>query len=724
MKLLHTEIDVVPGRKPQREPVAEGFVGSGLAMLRIVNNTDQENAYTIRLKCEEPYWQDNWYQLSALPPQAGPENAPPSGKPDQPGPKNQSLTVYVSRGGTRNVLISFEAPDKSESRAGVYPFKVVVETRISGAGPGKERFTELPGVAIVRPFYKWGIAVVPPDRRVGFFKRSTSYELVVENHGNDWLYCDLKLPRPQNVLIDTPTVRLAIPPPEPGQDSIRTLPIRGISRMRALRGSPTTAPLPFSVHRVHAPTMPPLPEDPVYGTPTANLGAAVVAEDTTEVGSPEEQPSLTYCPLIPATLTDFLRAIATNIRGLVFAVIGLIIAFNLAVFMYEQVVVKLRKVEPMRRQVKAGEWLNIRGSYLIGSKILIFDKKTGGELAQIVPRPADVKLGEEEKVKIQIPEDLNNKVVTLGARRMGWLPFLPGLQTVTDKTPVTIGNPPEDLSEMGVSTYSPTVKPGGQLKLRGKFGKKQGLVLINGDQVPCTWSETQIMATVPSSIQQQVTVQIEVEGKPLLQTPIIIPVEFHDEELSGEDLGGGATPTEVSGTAGGSTPASSSGGSTPAPAALPPPAGYENLLSDSRSDLGQAIIAAERADGHETNAEIQAVRAYAYAARRMLANADQVLNKAERLTADKRNRGYALYLAARGKMEEVRGDAPDSSYDEAMRTMAGVSNPLALPYLAFAKYKLAKGNPKIAKWLLDKTNGLQLPPADRQAVQALRGQVQ
>jgi len=61
MKLLNTEIDIVPGRKPQKQPVPEGWIGPGTGVVRLTNTTSQENSYTVRLVCDNPYWQDQWY---------------------------------------------------------------------------------------------------------------------------------------------------------------------------------------------------------------------------------------------------------------------------------------------------------------------------------------------------------------------------------------------------------------------------------------------------------------------------------------------------------------------------------------------------------------------------------------------------------------------------------------------------------------------------------------
>src|SRR5688572_8335550 len=115
MRLLHNEIDVVPGRKPQH-PAVEGVVGPGSAVLRLQNTSSQENAYTVRLQCDAPYWQDDWYEIRPLPPPPG-EGVPATTKSDQIGPKDRWVKVYVSRGGTRDIQIAFDLPQKPDARA-------------------------------------------------------------------------------------------------------------------------------------------------------------------------------------------------------------------------------------------------------------------------------------------------------------------------------------------------------------------------------------------------------------------------------------------------------------------------------------------------------------------------------------------------------------------------------------------------------------------------------
>ena len=163
MRLLHPEIDVVPGRKPQRQPLPEGYVGRGTATLRLTNPSARQNSYTVRVRCEQPYWQDAWVHVSALPASTG-ADAPPADKPDQPGPRGQSLTLFVRDGGTRDVVLAFDVPEKAECRAGVYRATVVVESRIVSPDPrqaSKERIVEIPATVVVRPFYRWTVSFAP-----------------------------------------------------------------------------------------------------------------------------------------------------------------------------------------------------------------------------------------------------------------------------------------------------------------------------------------------------------------------------------------------------------------------------------------------------------------------------------------------------------------------------------------------------------------------------------
>ncbi|HVL38414.1 MAG TPA: hypothetical protein VM328_03385, partial [Fimbriimonadaceae bacterium] len=530
MQLLHTEIDIVPGRKPQRQPLPEGYVGQGTALLRIVNTTDQENAYTIRLRCEEPYWQDAWYTLSALPPSGGQENQPPQGKPDQIGPKGQTLTIYVSRGGTRDIMISFFAPDKSEARAGLYPFKAVVETRVTvgdAAKRRKERITEIPGLAIVRPFYRWLVDVQPEDRKVGFFKRRSEFELVVTNQGNDWLYCDIKLPRPQNVFVQTPCVRLAVPPPEPGKDSIRSLPIKGITRMKNVRGEPVAMNLPMTIQRVDAPSVPPLPEEAAYGGSGANPGASVVAADTQEIGAPAAPPRLIYSPLIPASFSGFMKAIVQNAKGLMLLIIGAIVAYNLAFFMFEQLFRRIERMELTAQglTIREGEPFRLRGAALIGSQIEFFEAIPDGNSWKVGPDTgirADVRRArrmgpvstsvESQLVQFTLEGDdyraLDGKLVFIGARRKGWLPGLPSNKI---KFPVQVGEPPK-VAKKPILTLPAGFEGGKPVRIGGEnLLQIQGKVFVEGEVVAnAKWTDSEIVVPIPPKFANRDSLNLKV----------------------------------------------------------------------------------------------------------------------------------------------------------------------------------------------------------------------
>nr|MDQ2686573.1 hypothetical protein [Armatimonadota bacterium] len=224
MKLLHPEVDITPGRpgqRPQTTPVQEALPLPGSAVVRLNNTTTQENAYTVHIRCEQPFWDESWFTVIALPPAGGAENAPPAGKRDERGPQDRWVKLYVPRGGSRDVLIRFNVPARPDARAGKYHYTIQIETQVIGAQADnsrrKDRVTTLPAVAIVRPFYKWSLELSPEEKRVGRRHRKAEYEAIITNEGNDWLYCDLHLPRPKDMIIEGTTIRMAVPPPEPGE---------------------------------------------------------------------------------------------------------------------------------------------------------------------------------------------------------------------------------------------------------------------------------------------------------------------------------------------------------------------------------------------------------------------------------------------------------------------------------------------------------------------------
>ena len=577
MKLLQSEIDVVPGRKPQKQPLPEGYVGTGIGTLRIDNATQRQNSYTIHVKCEQPFWQDAWCTLSALAPGGGAENAPPSGKPDQPGPRGQSLTIFIKDGGVRDVLLSFFVPEKSECRAGVYKATVIVETRVVSDDPHaarKERITEIPISIIVRPFHKWQVSFSPEEKRVGLFRRKTDFELAVDNQGNDWLYVELKLPRPQNVLIDAKVQRLAVPPPDGDRESIRTAPVRAVTRQRIVRGPKTPTPLPLTVQRIDAPSIPPLPEEAAFGPSGANLGAAVVGADTNDIGIPAIPSKVVYCPPIPDTLTGFLEAVVRNIKGLVVALIGLFIAWQVAFFVWDFYFKTLTSVDPDNFTVQLNQPFKVSGKNLIGSRITLIDPTTGKQMGQPLPiKPDPQHLNEGVIVTITDP-NMNGKTALLGAQRLGSMTVLNSLlPVIKSKGAITIGNKPTEKKAI-VAQLAPSIAATDSLVIGGQgFGSTKGKILVNGltvDISKVSWTDSQI--TIPNETLNKVvklgpgksfSVLAETSaGDSIPLTPNVVNVETPEQPATTGTTGTTGSPQPVNTTGSSTTTAGTTASTT------------------------------------------------------------------------------------------------------------------------------------------------------------------
>ncbi len=738
MRLLQSEVDVVPGRKPQKQPLPEGFVGPGIATLRIQNTTPRQNSYTIRLKCDEPYWQDAWYTLAALPPTGDPQNNPPTGKPDQPGPRNQSLTIFIKDAGTRDVLVSFSVPEKSECRAGVYHGKLIVETRVVSDDPHaarKERITEIPITIIIRPFYEWKVSYTPEERRVGIFRRKSQFELVVENHGNDWLYLDLKLPRPQNVLVETPVQTISIPPPEPGVDSVRTIPINAASRLKNIRGSRVPTPLPLQIQRLEAPSIPALPEEAAFGPCAANTGAAVVATESNDTGVPEVPGKLIYCPPIPDTLQAFFEAIGRNARGLIFAVIGFIVAWQLAVFTYEIYFKNITEIRVGRSTIKIGEPFRIRGKNLIGSQIMLFDPQTKAQIGEsITPKMSKNPLDEWVTVTIT-DKDLDGKKVVIGAQRLGRMTFLNRFLPITkDPTSVQIGKKAEVLKDP-VGGLPATVKSDGQLVVGGEnLGAKPGKILIDGKPgVIVSWTDQKFVVKLPKLVPgnpvnirgqtadgrkidlapgQALVEDIMIEGDPTTTGGGDFPTTGGQGEQTGGGPGGGTGggPGGGTGTSGGG----SSGGTVNTPNTGELPSSYNLLLSFNRSDWNK--IAAQTRSA-KSSGEL-AVRAYALACLNDVDGARAAINKALSAVGNRETgKDVALILLTYLKAGETANPAlADKEYADADKNLVGVAPGFVFVDIAIARYKIERKSLSEARIILKEARRKQPSSAESAAI--------
>jgi hypothetical protein len=724
MRLLQSEVDVVPGRKPQKQPLPEGFIGPGIATLRIQNSTPRQNSYTIRLKCEDAYWQDAWYTLAALPPSGDPQNNPPTGKADQPGPRNQSLTIFIKDGGTRDVLVSFFVPEKSECRAGVYRGKLIVETRVLSEDPStarKERITEIPITIIVRPFYEWKVSYTPEERRVGIFRRKSTFELVVENRGNDWLYLDLNLPRPQNVLVETPAQHLAVPPPEPGVDSTRTIPISAVSRLKTIRGSKVPTPLPLQVQRIEAPTVPPLPDEAAYGPCSANIGAAVIANETNDVGVPEVPAKLIYSPPIPDTFSAFFEAIGRNIRGLLFAAIGFVVAWQLLVFTYEIYFKNITEIRVGRSSINVGEPFRIRGKNLIGSQILLFDPQTKQALGEpIIPQHPKNPLDEWVTVTIK-DKDLDGKKVIIGAKRLGRLTFLNSFLPVTkDPTSVQIGKAPEKERGPAAGGLPGTVSPGEKLVIGGtNFGPNKGRILLDGKPItPESWTDEKIVVKLPKGLipGNPVTVRgFTAEGKTIdlgSGQTFVADIQMDTTGTTSELMptttgiedpttGSSAGPTGSSAGSSGETTGNTSSGTT-GTTSNPPTTGLPRsatlLLSATRSDYNKVIQQTRNA---KTAGEL-AVRAFALAELNKPDEAVAAIGKAKAAIGN-RDKGEDIALLMLALVKTVENSNPANTaavYADLDKDVESVAPGFVFKDIVIARYKISRKENSEARAIL------------------------
>jgi hypothetical protein len=337
MELLHTTVITTPGT-PGSPPTgvynAQDRAFRGSAILRLRNETLQENAYSIRVRCANPYWQKSWYRLQALQRPSTAASAPAAGKEDHYDAEHRYVKVYVAKGETRDIHVRFHLPALPESRCGIYDFEMVVETEIVAAGTqraGAKQVTPLPGRLIVQPFYDWEIDVSPEERRVGRSRNKVDFDLVVTNRSNDWLYCNITVPSSKDLVIACPTQRIAVPPAEPnemlherpGEDAQqglqRVLPLAVQSRLKIIKGDLTPQPLAITAQRVNAPTIPPQPEDSYTIAPTFVLVSNPSTPDSKGLA---ERRSVIYNPPIPNKPFEIIGRTFGSVKNFVMTLAG------------------------------------------------------------------------------------------------------------------------------------------------------------------------------------------------------------------------------------------------------------------------------------------------------------------------------------------------------------------------------------------------------------------
>lgn len=753
MKLLHPEVDITPGRpgqRPQTTPVQEALPLPGSAVVRLDNATTQENAYTVRVRCEQPLWDESWYTVIALPPAGGAENAPPAGKRDERGPQDRWVKLYVPRGGSRDVLIRFNVPARPDARAGKYPYTVQVETQVVGAQADnsrrKDRVANLPAVAIVRPFYKWTLELSPEEKRVGRRHRGADFEAVVTNEGNDWLYCDLHLPRPKDMQIDAPTLRLAVPPPEPGETlsspdggdsrpgTQRTVPLAAATRLKAFRGEVTRQPLAVTAQRVDAPSVAPAVGDGYAGS------GAVVASPTQETAPLPGDRALLYCPPIPAKFTDFFSRGAGSVQQWIMPVIGLVILVHMSAWFFENLFRSV-KIDTLSEPV-AGKKLVITGPAVIGTRVFITGKK-GNE--QIEPRDLGVAKPVADNLAtnrafVMVPKDLDGVTGKITVKRVAFLPYIPALPT--DSKNIQIGNRVQVATAKVTRLADGAFAPGRAFTVGVSGFSAPGTVLLNGGAHQATWASDHVTISTPQGTPgQQYVVQLKTPDGAALDAGTITIAELN---RVAENPGGGGTAHPGGGGGGPVTPGGGGkhhgggggpgkgGGSAggghggrpvpPEPPAPPkPPPGPKPIVQVPRPHgpvvrpvqgvpiprpaptvspysavlAGSWDAAAGANDGSPAGL---ALKGYALVKKGDTDAAGPVISQALKLTDGQPGRARALALVAQGALADALGNKAQavSSFQQA----GGADDTCGLAYLAFADYAHGNGKDDTARKLL------------------------
>ncbi len=718
IEILQPEINVVPGDTP-RTPADRGWVGQGRTVITVTNETNRNNSYRIHLECAVPRWKEYWYSFVALPPDN--PQAVVQNQEDVYGPNNSWVQIYVPQKQSRRIILDVQADRLPEARAGVYPLSVVVKVSIAGDRGGnwiEDATHRLEAVALMRPYYQWKFRVEPETARVGMMRKSRPYEVVIENSGNDWLYCELEPPRLQNVMIEQPpTVRVAIPPPEDNRlPSVRTVPFKATSKQRQFRGHTQDMPIPIVVRRVDSPSIPPLPATALQGPASAQYRNAVVYRDPDQKDAQKAptDPILSYHPPIPATVEGCGKALVQNIKGLVMLAIGLFLLLHVIDFMGARLIdqAQISGVELHAKNDQAK--YEVEGKYLYKSKVIIVDVDTGKDIGD----PVDILPGfdrEATRGRYYISlKGIENRRIRLESRRKVLLAYMEALipRTGNKGQIIVVGAPAR-------TDYSLTVDPfqvGKEFTLLTPgYAAQVKLIRLGTIDLKPVRAEgaDRVVALAPADYHipagAPVPVDISVYGdstdKPLATSHTTISKDAPPTPTPGlgETPPGGTTPGGTIPGGGVVAPQPSSPGASAATGAL------------LRGDVKAAKQAAQQSPN---DPEALALAAIACFQSGDDAGGSSMLQKAQSASADSSASARAKILVRTAEaVQKEKGGNPDEAFLDAMESAKTGDPTCGMPFLLAIQYYKAKGDKTMAKSIYGDAQVMQLPSDQLAAIQ-------